>query len=126
MAKKPYVWVERAAVISALRRVFRRYPGFKLTRDRCKVEWYKECKNGNKARRVSYKCETCSIAVPSKDFAVDHILPVIDVNIGFIDYNTFTSRLFCDSVNLQGLCKPCHKLKCKQEAVERAKTRRAK
>lgn len=123
-SKKPYKWVEQPTVISAMRRSFRRYPPFKQVRDRCKVEWFQDCKNGNKKRRVSFKCEECGKAVDSKNFAVDHTVPVVDPITGFIDYNTYASRLFCSITNLRGLCKPCHTVKSKREAKQRAEARK--
>ena len=123
---KSYVWVERAKVISALRRIFRTYPPYKEVLTRCKSEWFAKCKNGNMRRRVSFKCEQCGNISPRKGFAVDHHLPVIDVHSGFVDYNTFVARLFCPVVNLWGLCDTCHKAKSKEEAKERALTRKAK
>ncbi len=116
---KPYVWVERAKVISALRRIFRTYPAYKTVLDRCKSEWFAPCKNGNKKRRVSFKCELCKAIVNRKDFAVDHNDPVVDTKTGFRDYNTYVSRLFCSVDNLQGLCKNCHKGKTLSEAADR-------
>jgi len=124
-SKKPYVWVERAKVISALRRVFRTYPPYKEVLNRCKSEWFADCKNGNKRRRVSFKCETCNKVVPRKGFAVDHTDPVIALT-GFVDYNTFIARLFCPIANLSGMCKTCHDRKSKDEASDRAKHRKAK
>lgn len=124
--KKPYKWVEQAVVIAALRKTFRRYPPYKLVRDRCKREWFKTCKNGNKARRVSFQCEWCKEVVVNKEFVVDHIDPVVDPRVGFVDINTYVRRLFCDIKNLQGLCKPCHKGKIKDETAIRKQTRKEK
>lgn len=123
-AKKPYHWVEQAVVISAMRRSFRRYPPFKEVRDRCKVEWFQPCKNGNQKRRVNFKCETCNKEVSAKAFFVDHTAPVVDVIEGFKDYNTYALRLFCPINNLTGMCKTCHDLKTKAENKQRRQNKK--
>lgn len=61
------------------------------------------------------RCELCKEKTP-KVF-VDHIVPVGDVDAGFIE------RLFCSSLGLQGLCKACHEAKTREE---RATARRDK
>lgn len=126
MAKKSYMWAEQPVVISAMRKAFRRYPPYKTVRDRCKVEWYKTCKNGNKSRRVNFCCETCRAEVPAKEFKVDHTEPVVDPKEGFVDYNTYAKRLFCPIANLSGMCNTCHNAKSKHEAKVRALTRRSR
>lgn len=122
--KKPYVWVERAKIISALRRIFRAYPPYKEVLNRCKSEWFKDCKNGNKLRRVNFKCELCGVIVDRKNFSVDHRDPVVDPIIGYVDYNTYVKRLFCDVKYLQGICKPCHYEKSQFENSQRRKAKK--
>jgi 5-methylcytosine-specific restriction endonuclease McrA len=46
---------------------------------------------------------------------VDHIIPVVDPKVGFVDWNTFIERLFTERDNFQTLCKPCHKKKSRAE-----------
>lgn len=121
MAKKPYVWVEQAVVIAALRRTTLRYPPNKEVRLRARREWFQDCKNGNKRLRVSYECEKCKTTVPAKLFKIDHISPVVSPIEGFVDYNTYAKRLYCPIENLQGICKTCHDEKSKLEKKERRK-----
>lgn len=45
---------------------------------------------------------------------------------GFPDLNQYKNRLFCDTTNLQGLCKTCHDLKTKLENKIRRDNRKAK
>jgi hypothetical protein len=123
MAKKAYTWVEQAVVISAMRRVFRRYPHYKTVRNRCKREWLSPCKNGNQRRRVSFECETCHLVVNAKDFCVDHTDPVVDVISGFAGYDIYAKRLFCSLDNLSGMCKTCHTAKSASEAKQRKRSR---
>jgi 5-methylcytosine-specific restriction endonuclease McrA len=76
-----------------------------------------------------YKCAKCLGAFPSKDVQVDHIEPIIDPNIGFVDWNSVIEAMFCEKDNLQCLCKPCHKIKTDAEkalAKERKNERKPK
>ena len=57
----------------------------------------------------------CKEEFTSKDVEVDHINPVVSIQDGFIDWNEFIKRLYCGKENLQVLCKPCHKIKTKNE-----------
>ncbi len=52
-------------------------------------------------------CEVCKKIVPK--VYVDHIIPVGQVDAGFID------RLFCPSSGLQSCCAKCHRLKTNHE-----------
>ena len=62
-------------------------------------------------------CNECREAFPMKEVQVDHIMPVIPINqtIHELGWNEYISRLFCLLINLQVLCKPCHKKKCALE-----------
>lgn len=61
--------------------------------------------------RGQYKCATCEGTFGPKEIQLDHIQPVVDEEIGFIDFNTYIERLFCVEDNFQVLCKPCHAAK---------------
>ena len=104
---------------SVIRGGFRRWPP--------KFEVLKEARQGKeintKTGRMAehYRCSSCSTSFPSKEVQVDHIEPVVDPIIGFVDWNTFIERLFCDKENLQVLCKKCHKEKTKLEVIKRKK-----
>lgn len=77
-------------------------------------------KNALKAGRVSrgkYKCAKCENIFGPKEISLDHIDPVIDPHVGFVDWNTFIDRLFCDIPGWQILCDLCHDAKT---AVEQA------
>jgi 5-methylcytosine-specific restriction endonuclease McrA len=66
-----------------------------------------------------YLCAGCGFVFPAKGIQVDHIDPVVDPIIGFVDWNTFIDRLLCPKENLQVLCKECHLIKTKQEKLQR-------
>lgn len=61
--------------------------------------------------RGIYKCASCKGQFGPKEIQLDHIVPVIDEEIGFVDFNTYIDRLFCAEENFQVLCKPCHETK---------------
>lgn len=71
-----------------------------------------------------YECESCKKHFKQKDLQLDHIDPVIDPKVGFVDWNTYINRLFCDVSNFQALCKACHKIKTAGEAKIRHSVKR--
>ena len=48
----------------------------------------------------------------------DHIIPVVGTE-GFVDFNTFITRLFVESDGYQALCESCHQVVTAQEQAER-------
>lgn len=66
-----------------------------------------------------FKCAECKEFFIARDVQIDHKDPVVDVYAGFIDWDTYIDRLYCEANNLQVLCKPCHKAKTAQERKER-------
>lgn len=46
---------------------------------------------------------------------VDHIVPIVAPDVGWVNLDSFAERLFCPTEGLQILCKPCHKLKTDSE-----------
>ena len=54
----------------------------------------------------------------------DHISPIVRVEMGFEDWNTYIDRMYCEEGNWQKLCKTCDKVKQKEETEERKKWRR--
>ncbi len=92
---------------NTLRRAFFRYWERSKTIQQARVD------------RGIYKCAGCSQVSKIKGMKVDHILPVVDPAVGFVDWTTYISRLFCDSSNLQLLCTPCHDAKTERERLKR-------
>jgi 5-methylcytosine-specific restriction endonuclease McrA len=117
-------WTEgriRSFIVSALRTGARRWPPKYITLlDACTGQKV-NIKSGRLAKH--YTCAHCKEEYPSKDVEVDHISPVVDVETGFIDWNTFIDRLFCPKENLQVLCKVCHRQKTKEERGVRTKSK---
>lgn len=125
-AKKKPKYNAQSAIRSALRRTFSRSPTVREVMNKVRRErpWFK--KDGSQATkpRVEYLCSECDEWHMGKSIQVDHADPVVDPEVGFVDWNTFVARLFCDASNLTVLCKNCHKKKTdseKEKAVERRK-----
>jgi 5-methylcytosine-specific restriction endonuclease McrA len=86
-----------------------------------------------RTRRGFYTCNSCKEEVPAstrddnnkrvKNAVVDHIVPVIDPDIGWVSWDDTINRMFSEENNLQVLCYACHKLKTDDEKG-RAKMRR--
>jgi len=109
--------------------------------------WWKPKQQCIRKARVSlgkYRCASCNQIVPAtkkgvyktgkkagkpkkiKNILADHKEPVVDPNVGFVDWNTFIERLFRED-GWQALCDDCHKAKTKEEqaiAKERRKNAR--
>lgn len=103
----------RSFIIRILRRGSYKWPARNAVLKRARVD------------RGQYQCAICG---PGKTYdrhsiALDHIHPMIDPAIGFIDWNTLIPRLFCDESNFQVLCDEHHKLKSKDENAIRKQTR---
>jgi 5-methylcytosine-specific restriction endonuclease McrA len=92
-------------------------------------------KNAHRARGV-YECAGCHQLVPPtiydedkkkrvKNICVDHIVPTVDPETGFMSWDQVIEGLFCELDNLQLLCKACHDGKTSEE-TEVAKLRRTK
>lgn len=112
-------WTEgryRAFITSALRGAFRRYPP-KYEAIKAAFTTYKTNKaTGRKA--AHFKCAECKKDFPQTMVQVDHLDPVVEVS-GFVSWDVFIERLFCEPSNLQVLCKPCHLKKSKKEKEAR-------
>lgn len=100
-----------------LRQGTRRYPPKYNVLNAAKTEKKKNEKSGRMAQH--YRCAQCKKEYTSTNVQVDHIRPVVDVKDGFVDWNTFIERLFCEEDNLQVLCTGCHDKKSKKERAKR-------
>jgi 5-methylcytosine-specific restriction endonuclease McrA len=73
-------------------------------------------KNGKVKTNVFFVCAECARQKRKKDYharhevQVDHIVEIAG-ETGFTDWNAFIPALLCPAVDLQILCKPCHKTK---------------
>jgi len=128
--KKRKSYVPVAKIKNALRRIH--------MHDKQRTKAKAKCK----ADVATYKCESCSLLIyegvsdkryeelkenwnsVGKDLVrgkleLDHKVPVVDVKIGYADWNTYIERLYCGPDDYQGLCRDCHADKSAKEAGER-------
>lgn len=89
-------------------------------------------KKANVSRGV-YLCNECKQHVPVSvrvgnkrvnNVFVDHIEPIVDPVVGFVSFDEYINRMFCEEDNLQLLCGPCHDTKTLEERALRAETRK--
>ena len=127
--KKPYKFNQNSLIRGAIRRVFVRSPQLQETLKKGRKDEVAHNKDGSvsKKKDVYYKCAVCGKWCKRKRISVDHIVPVVDPDVGFVDWNTFVDRLFCSAENLQILCDDCHTEKTKKErAIKKIRENREK
>jgi hypothetical protein len=109
-------WTEaryRSFVTSTLRAGSRKWPPKYETLNAAKTEKKINKATGRLAQH--YLCAMCEQQYTQKDVQVDHIKPVVDPKKGFVSWDTYIDRMFCEGKNLQVLCKICHVEKTKLE-----------
>lgn len=114
--KKKPKYNANSAIRSAIRRAFSRSPIVQQVLKEARSERPRYKKDGTLAKKphVEYTCAICNRKFSSADVAVDHIDPVVEIDKGFIDWNTFIDRLGWERIhNLQVLCN--YKLKYKSK-----------
>jgi 5-methylcytosine-specific restriction endonuclease McrA len=84
----------------------------------------KDAKTAARISRGKYECNMCSEIHGPKEICLDHIVPVVDPNKGFTDWNDYIEKLFCNEDGFQVLCKPCHDVKTQEENGKRKVTRK--
>lgn len=115
-------WTEariKGFIISVLRAGTRRWPPKHNVKNAAKTEKKINPATGRLAQH--YQCKLCKKEYTSTNVEVDHIQPVVDPDKGFIDWNSYIERLFCDEEGLQVLCTSCHDKKSKKETKRRTK-----
>lgn len=99
MAKNFYL---KSFIIAGLRRLTYKYPARQEALKDARVE------------RGLYRCCSCKEVKKKKLIQLDHIEPVVGME-GFIDWNTYISRLFCSKEGFQAICTDCHDIKTNLE-----------
>ena len=109
-------WTEsryNSFIKSALRKASIKWPP--------KYQVLKEAQVGKKINSLTgriamhFTCAGCGEGFPAKCISVDHILPVVDPETGFISWDEVITRMFCEKDGLQVLCKACHDIKTNKE-----------
>lgn len=107
-------------IIHQLRRLSLKWPLRIKAVNRTKKTYFIKSSKGTDVKRVSFTCETCGKTdLKSSEKQLDHKIPVIDPQVGFVDYNTFIERLFCDEDNFKTICLLCHQKKSSTEGEQR-------
>lgn len=109
----------RSFVTSALRAASRRWPPKYKALKEAFVGRKLNAKTGKLA--MHYTCAACKKLYVATDVQVDHIKPVVDPKKGFVSWDVYINRMFCEIEDLQVMCKPCHKVKTDSEKLERKK-----
>lgn len=92
-----------AKLVSKAREVHRQSEHYQAVKKSCKVP----------GKSGWFKCQTCHTEV--EVIKIDHINPIGKQPDDLIEFGEWLRRLFCDSLNLQGLCNRCHSIKTKEE-----------
>jgi hypothetical protein len=121
--KLPY-----SSVLQAVKREFSRSVIVDQKLKSCKIVKVKYKKDGSKSRvpDVFYPCAHCTKEFKRKDVQVDHVEPVVPVQIPAKHMSwdvIIEERCFVGLDGLQVLCKPCHLIKSNLENAERRKWR---
>jgi hypothetical protein len=79
-----------------------------------------EALRNGKIGRNQYICKMCSATkvYGRKDIQLDHIDPIVPLT-GWVSFDSFIDRLFCETKDLQVLCKAHHKEKTDKERKKR-------
>jgi len=85
-----------------------------------------ECNKDARVERGVYECAMCNGHFKNKEIVIDHVDPVVDVEKGWVDWNEFVDRMFCEQEGFQVLCKTCHGVKTNLEEKMRVKFRKDK
>ena len=103
-------WTEaryRSFIVSTLRKSSSRWG----PRNECKkaARHFEKIENPATGRLVFHsKCACCCDLVPETTASVDHIHPVVDPAVGFVNFDVYIERMYCEADGFQVLCKPCH------------------
>mgnify|MGYP003642493584 FL=1 len=109
----------RSFVTGALRTATRRWPPKYKALKKAFTKRQINSKTGKLA--MHFKCASCLSSFVSGDVQVDHKSPAVDPAVGFVSWDVYVDRLYCEVNNLQVLCKPCHAEKTAAEKKLRKK-----
>ncbi len=73
-------------------------------------------KTGRKCKL--HLCSHCRQTFPQGGVQADHIVPVVGPE-GFVSWDVYIQRLYCEADGFQVLCKECHAKVTKEEQEER-------
>lgn len=108
----------------AWRRAFSRSPVVveMMKENRRKVPRYNKDGSRHKIDANEHLCNVChkwKRSVKGSKVVIDHIDPVVDPQVGFVNFDTYFKRMWCDKSNLQKICGECHRKKTNEEWFHR-------
>lgn len=109
-------------VIPVLRKLWLRWPGRTIARDKAKV-FIKEgnFQNGKPKFTRYWVCQNpeCGLICREKEFQINHKEAVIEPEVGFVDFDVYIKRLLVPPEKLELLCISCHAEVTKKENARR-------
>jgi len=102
----------KSFLINTLRRAGYRWPG--------RYNALKKSKVG----RNEYVCANCGVIHGRKEGNMDHIEPVVDPIIGWVNLDVWACRMFVNEEGFQRLCTRCHDEKSTKEVDIRKQNRK--
>lgn len=116
---------ERGLIKGALRRVFSRSELRKEAIEKSRIEVVDSSRPRVKKWSM---CPSCDTLTPTYLMEVDHRLPVVpmDKSVHDMGADELVDRIWCEPINLQALCKACHKRKSMIESKERRRIKKEK
>jgi len=123
--KKPTNPKERNLIKGAIRRVFSRSDLRRSIIDLSRTNYLDPERPRVKKWSI---CTTCMTKVPTYLMECDHIRPIvpIDSRLEDMSWDAVVSAVWCDPMNLVAICKPCHKIKSKQEMKDRREAKKCR
>lgn len=102
----------KAFIVGSLRQGFRRYPPkYRALANACVGI---RINKATKRKAAHYTCAECTKCFPRTGVQIDHKVPAVRES-GFVSWDDYIERLFCDEKGLQILCRLCHKKKTQKE-----------
>jgi hypothetical protein len=101
--RKPKKHNRKTFVTASLRRASLRWPPRNMALKKARVD------------RGLYRCSMCGEAFKRDEIHIDHIVPVVNPANGFVGWDDFIEKLFCEEEQFQILCKYDHEVKTLME-----------
>jgi len=92
-----------AKLVSKSREIWRQSQNYQSVKKVCKIV----------GKSGWFKCQTCHSEV--EVIKIDHIKPIGEQPVVMHNFGEWLEKLFCEPLNLQGLCTRCHSIKTKEE-----------
>lgn len=76
--------------------------------------------------RGLYKCANCEQLFKSKEIQLDHIEPVVPLEVTGLEqsWDSYITRMFCRAEGYQAICEQCHDMKSAVEVQIRKENRK--